>query len=561
MAGNDEDMAVASSPAVKAGAFSPLSEPVFRRIWISSLFSNFGQLILGVGAQWEMTRLAPDDPGMVALVQTALMVPLMLVALPAGAVADMFDRRKIAMLGLGFSIVSGAVLTGLAFADLTTPWILLLFCVLIGGGVALYNPSWQASIGEQVSYERLPQAVALGSLSYNVARSFGPALGGLIVLALGAKAAFAINSTFYIPLFIAFVLWQRTHIPSRLPPERIDRAILSGGRYALHSPPIRTVMFRSFIYGLGSATTAALAPLIAKDLLHGDAGVFGILLGASGVGAVVGALCIGAIRERYSNETVVRYCTVATAICIALMGVSRSLPLTCFALLVAGGCSIVTFSMLNVSVQLSAPRWVTARALSLYSSALTGGIAIGSWAWGQVAKHWDVEIAFLASAVFVALTLIAGFLFRLPGGEETNIDAVDIGYEPEVALGVTMRSGPVIIEVEYDVDPERAREFYATVIKLQRVRKRIGGFDWSISRDIANPSVWVERYHCPTWGDYLRMRDRYTQTDFEAQEAADAFNRTGHGHRVRRRLERPYGSVRWKADTPDLYRGTDVYLP
>jgi MFS family permease len=552
---------VGSDQPVKIGAFAPLSEPVFRRIWISSLFSNFGQLILGVGAAWEMTRLAPNDPSLVALVQTALMVPLMLVALPAGAVADMFDRRKIAMLGLGFSIVAGAVLTTLAFFDMTTPWMLLLFCVLIGGGVALYNPSWQASIGEQVSYERLPAAVALGSLSYNVARSFGPALGGLIVLALGAKAAFAINSAFYIPLFIAFVLWQRRHVPSRLPPERIDRAILSGGRYALHSPPIRTVMVRSFLYGLGSASSSALAPLIAKDLLHGDAGVFGILLGASGVGAVIGALCIGFIRDRYSNEVVVRYCTAGSAVALALMGVSRSLPLTCGALFIAGGCSIVAFSMLNVSVQLSAPRWVTARALSLYSSSLTGGIAIGAWAWGEVASHSNVEIAFLCSGAFVAVTLLAGFVLRLPGGEGANIDLVDIGYEPEVALGLTMRSGPVVIEVEYDVDPERAREFYAVVIQLQRVRKRIGGFEWSMSRDIANPAIWVERYHCPTWGDYLRMRDRYTQTDFDAQEAADAFNRTGHGHRVRRRLERPYGSVRWKAETPDLYRGTDVYLP
>ncbi len=543
------------------GAFAPLREPVFRRIWISSLFSNFGQLILGVGAAWEMTRLAPDDPSLVALVQTALMVPLMLVALPAGAVADMFDRRKIAMLGLGFSIVSGAVLTAIAFMDLTTPWLLLLFCVLIGGGVALYNPSWQASIGEQVSYERLPAAVALGSLSYNVARSFGPALGGLIVLALGAKAAFAINSTFYIPLFIAFLLWQRKHVPSRLPPERIDRAILSGGRYAMHSPAIRTVMLRAFIFGLGSATSSALAPLIAKDLLGGDAGVFGILLGASGVGAVIGALFIGPIRGRYSNETVVRYSTVATAISLALMGISRSLPLTCAALFLAGGCSIVVFSMLNVSVQLTAPRWVTARALSLYSSALTGGIAIGAWIWGVVAGHYDVETAFLGSAAFVGATLLVGYMLPLPGGQEGNIDVVDIGYEPEVALAVTMRSGPVVIEVEYDVDPDRARDFYATVIKLQRVRKRIGGFDWSISRDLANPSIWVERYHCPTWGDYLRMRDRYTQADFDAQEAADAFNRTGHGHRVRRRLERPYGSVRWKAETPDLYRGTDVFVP
>ena len=548
-----------SENAGKTGAFAPLSEPTFRRIWISSLFSNFGQLILGVGAAWEMTRLS-NDPSMVALVQTAMMVPLMLVALPAGAVADMFDRRKIAMLGLGFAMLSGAVLTTIAFLGLTTPWLLLLFCVLIGGGVALYNPSWQASIGEQVSHERLPAAVALGSLSYNVARSFGPALGGLIVLALGAKAAFAINASFYLPLFIAFVLWQRKHTPSRLPPERIDRAILSGGRYALHSPPIRTVMTRAFIFGLGSATSSALAPLVAKDLLHGDADVFGILLGAAGVGAVIGALLIGEVRARFSNETVVRFCTVITAISLVVTGYSSSLFLTSFVLLVGGGCSIVCFSMLNVSVQLSAPRWVTARALSLYSSALTGGIAIGAWAWGVVARQYDVATAFYASGAFVAATLLIAYLLPLPKGEEDNIDLVDIGYEPEVALAVTMRSGPVVIEVEYDVDPERARDFYAVMIELMRVRKRIGGFDWSISRDIADPSVWVERYHCPTWGDYLRMRDRYTQADFDMQAAADAFNRTGHGHRVRRRLERPYGSVRWKADSPDLYRGTVDFI-
>jgi MFS family permease len=543
----------------RGGAFAPLREKTFRTIWTASLFSNFGQLILGVGAAWEMTRLS-DSPSMVALVQTAMMVPLMLVALPAGAIADMFDRRKIALAGLGFAIVSSALLTTLAFMDMTTPWMLLGFCVLIGGGVALYSPSWQASIGEQVSPQRLPAAIALGTISYNIARSFGPALGGLVVLAFGAKAAFGINAFFYIPLWLAFFAWTRRHTPSRLPPERIDRAIIGGARYALHAPPVRTALVRALFFGLASATAAALAPLVAKDMLAGDAGVFGILLGATGIGAVLGALFVSNIRERWGSERAVSVFAIGTGASIVVIGFSHSLTVTCAAFFVIGACNILTVALINVSVQMSAPRWVTARALSLYTSALTAGIGVGSWLWGEVAAQWDVSTAFIASGCAVMATAFLGRLFPLGKDEEIDTSSVDIGYEPEVALGLTMRSGPVVVEVEYDVDPDQAREFYGVMMRLQRARNRIGAFDWSISRDIADPAIWVERYHCPTWGDYLRMRDRYTQAEFELQEHADSFNRTGHGHRVRRRLERPFGSVRWKADSPDPYRGTVGYI-
>ena len=210
------------APAAPTGRFAPLREPTFRRIWTASLVANFGQLILGVGAAWEMTRLTSGAAGMVALVQTALMLPLVLVAVPAGAFADMFDRRRIAMAGLVFSIAAAVLLSALAFAELTTPWLILAFCVLIGAGVALYSPAWQASIGEQVGPEQVPAAVALGTISYNVARSFGPALGGLIVLAAGARTAFAVNAICYLPLLLAFMLWRRPFLPARLPPELSD---------------------------------------------------------------------------------------------------------------------------------------------------------------------------------------------------------------------------------------------------------------------------------------------------------------------------------------------------
>jgi len=545
------------------GAFAPLREPAFRRIWTASLLSNFGQLFLGVGAAWEMTRLS-DSPSMVALVQTAMMLPLMLVALPAGAIADMFDRRKIAIAGLAFSALSAAALATVAFLGLTTPWLLLALCVLIGAGVALFSPSWQASIPEQVSRPNLPQAIALGTISYNVARSFGPALGGLIVLAAGAKVVFALTSAFYLPLLFAFFVWNREHVPSRLPPERIDRAIVSGARYAFHAPQVRTVLLRVIAYGLTTASGAALAPLVAKDMLGGDAATFGLMLGAQGVGAVIGALFVGDIRARLGNEAAVKLFAVVSGLAMVIVSQSHWLWVTCTAFFFVGMCNILTIALLNISVQMSAPRWVTARALSLFSAAITAGIGLGAWGWGALAAGHDVSFAFAVSGLLVMATAFLGVPFPLSSGNEADDDealgSVDIGQAPQVAMPLTLRSGPIVVEVEYDVDPDLAREFHDVMMKVQGVRKRIGAFDWSIARDIGNPSIWTEHYHCPTWGDYLRMRDRYTQADLDLQEQADAFNRAGEGRRVRRRLERPFGSVRWKADSLDPHQETIGYI-
>lgn len=541
------------------GSFAPLREPVFRRIWTASLLSNFGQLILGVGAAWEMTRMSAS-PSMVALVQTAMMLPLMLVTLPAGAFADMFDRRRIAMSGLAFSMACAALLTFLAWTGHSSPWMLLAFCSLIGAGVALYSPAWQASISEQVGPRLLPAAVALGTISYNVARSFGPALGGIIVLAAGAHAAFAINAICYLPLFLAFFAWQRRHVPARLPPEQFHRAMVSGMRYALHAGAIRTVLLRAFLFGLAGASASALAPLVAKDLLGGDASVYGLLLGASGVGAVLGALLVGPCRDRFGTQRTTAVLALVSGIALALVGASRHVPLTCLALLVAGGANILTIALFNVSVQLSAPRWVTARALSLFSSALTGGIAIGALLWGLVAQSWSVDIALYGSGLALALLPLVGWLLPLPETSEADVEPFIIAGEPEVGMALTRRSGPVIIEIDYDVDPDQARDFYAAMVEVQRTRMRNGGFNWSIARDIADPALWTERYQCPTWGDYLHMRDRFTQADKLAQQVARAFDRKAGQVRVRRRLERPFGSVRWRADTPDPRQDTIGYL-
>lgn len=555
---DDRDPPGGKLPARKSGALAPLREPVFARIWVASIFANFGQLILGVGVAWEMTRLT-SSASMVALVQTAMMLPLMLVALPAGAIADTFDRRKVAMLGLGIAAFFGAMLSTLAFLELTSPWVLLLFCSLIGTGVALYNPAWQSSIGEQVKSQDLPAAIALGTISFNVARSFGPAIGGLIVLAAGAQAAFAVNVLAYLPLISAFFLWKRGKVLSRLPPEHITRAMVSGARYAFHSHPIRAVLIRSFAFGLAGATAMALAPLIAKDLLGGDASIYGILLGAAGVGAVAGALMVNLFREHLSIEKAVALLAIVSGLALVGVGLSRSLAATCAALFFVGGANMLTIALFNISVQTSVPRWVTARALSLYSSFLTGGIAIGAWFWGIIANTWSIELAIIASGLFMlTLPLLALFL-RLPEVGIAASEPVPIVSEPEVALPISMRSGPVVIEIEYRIDPQDARAFYDAMLLIRRMRLRNGGFNWSMTRDIADPTLWIERYHTPTWADYLRMRDRFTQLDRDAQAAVDRFRIEGDSRRVRRGLERPFGSVRWRVDTPDPKEDTSFY--
>lgn len=538
-------------PTRSWGPLEPLRERTFRTIWSSSLLSNFGALILGVGAAWEMTHIA-DSPEMVALVQTATMLPLMLVSVPAGAIADMFDRRKVALVGLAFAIVCSAALTTLALFGLTTPWLLLGFCSLIGVGVAFYGPAWQASVREQVSAEHLPAAVALGSISYNVARSFGPAIGGVIVLMAGAKAAFGVNTVCYLPLFAAFFFWRREPAPARLPPERMDRAIVSGARYVIHSPPIRTVLARSLVYGLTGASVAALTPIIARDTLHGGAGVYGLLLGVYGAGAVAGALAISRVRERMGTEQAVSVFAVITGLMIIAIGYSQHTVLTAAAMTIAGAAWMVLAGMLNLGVQLSAPRWVTARALSWYMSALTGGVAVGAWIWGRLAAEHGVTEALLISGGALILSPLLGRVLPMPSVSVEETEPFELTHEPEVAMAITPRSGPVVIEVDYEVDPALARQFYDAMLKLQRARQRNGAFDWSLSRDIADPAVWTERYLCPTWGDYLRLRSRFTHSDRALQENAHAFARNGASLAVRRKLERPFGSVRWRADTPDL---------
>lgn len=536
-------------PQAPGSLAAPLAVPVFRRIWSASLLSNFGLLIQGVGAAWAMVQMqAPAH--LVALVQTAQMLPSMLFAMGAGALADMFDRRKVALVALGIACISATCLTLTAHAGLLTPPLILLFCFLIGTGNALFSPAWQASVAEQVPAETLPQAVALSSISYNIARSFGPAIGGLVVAAAGAVAAFTVNAVFYVPMLVVLFLWRRKILPSRLPPESTVRAIVSGTRYILHSPPLRVILLRVLALGTAGGSITALMPLVARSLLHGGASAYGLLLGALGVGSVVGALTVNRMAHRLGEEGSATLCALMVGGCLGVVAFSHSLLLSLAALLVGGVFWTSSITLFNIGIQMSAPRWVSGRALAAFQTAIAGGIAFGSWMWGVVAQGWSVQVAVAASALTIAATALLRFGLRMPEAQSRDLDQARL-REFEVGLNLSGRSGPVAIEIEYQVDPAEARAFYRAMQDVQQIRSRNGAYDWTIARDIADPREWIERFHCPTWHDYLRMRDRLTREEQVLTDEASAFHRGEGPPRVRRRLQRPFGSVRWRDETRD----------
>ncbi|WP_050382135.1 MFS transporter [Bradyrhizobium pachyrhizi] len=527
----------------------PLRYATFRHIWLACLLSNLGILIQFVGAAWAMTEMT-SSADMVALVLTALMLPVMLISMPAGAIADMYDRRIVALVALSIAFWGATALTTLDWLGLATPKLLLVLCFVVGSGIALMGPAWQASVSEQVPAAPPPAAVALNGISYNIARSFGPAIGGMVVALAGAGVAYALNALLYLPLMSALFLWKRAAKPSRLPREQLSRAIISGMRYITNSPSIKIVLARAMATGVIGGSISALMPLVARDLLHSGAQTYGLMLGAFGLGAVLGALCLGEVRKRMSGEAAVRACTLSLGGTTVAVALSSEPALTATALVLAGAMWTMVITLFNIAVQLSAPRWVAGRSLAAYQAAFSGGTAIGGWGWGRLTDAASVEIALLLSAALMLLSPMLVFWLHMPRISAVEEDAEQLA-DPEVRLPLTHRSGPLVVEIEYRVAPENARAFHNVMQEVQLIRQRNGGYDWSIARDIADPELWTERYQCPTWLDYLRQRNRSTQSERTLGQRAEAFHRGTDPVRVRRMLERPFGSVRWREEVPD----------
>jgi len=534
-------------------ATSPFQTPIFRNVWIASLVSNFGSLIQSVGAAWLMTSIA-RSADMVALVQTAVALPILLWSLVAGALADGHDRRKLMLSAQAFMLVVSLALALCTWTGWMSPWLLLLFTFLIGCGAAFNAPAWQASVGDMVPRSQLAQAVALNSMGFNIARSLGPAIGGIIVAAAGAAAAFVLNALSYIGLLVVLIRWKSPPLQLLLPREPLGVAIGAGVRYVAMSPNIRNVMVRSFLFGIGASSLLALLPIVVKVRMGGGPLTFGLLLGAFGVGAVSGALASADLRRRLSTEGIVRTSSIALALSIGVVALSDFLAISLVVLVISGAAWVLALSTFNVAVQMSAPRWVVARALSMYQMSTFAGIALGSWLWGLVTHLEGLRVALIMAGVVLFLSALLGLWRALAETSDLNLELLQRWKEPHTVVPVEPRTGPVIITIQYVIAEENIIEFLRAMDERRRIRRRDGANDWKLLRDLADPEVWIERYSTPTWLDYVRHNSRLTHEDAVIPQKLRSLHRGPEGPVVRRMVERQTGALPTgqPADAQDL---------
>jgi len=504
---------------------------------VATLISNLGGLVQAVAAGWTMTTLT-DSQYMVALVTASTSLPIVGLSLFSGVLADNYDRRRIMLVAQILMLVVSVGLTLFTYFNLLTPWLLLTFTFLIGCGGALHNPSWQASVGDIVPRDQVPTAVMANGMSFNMMRSIGPALGGLIIVAAGAAAAFAMNALSYVALIIALALWRKPNLVRTLPRERFGRATSAGFRFVSLSPNLLNIILRGFMFGVAAVAVQALLPLIARDLLGGSASTYGFLLGFFGLGAVGAAFSNSRIRAKFDNETIVRTTFVGTALGTLLLSTGHGMMLAAVALSVCGACWVTANALLNVSLQLSTPRWVVGRALSFYMMGNAAGMVLGSWVWGLVAQSYGLQTALVLSAATVILGALAGYRLPLPEFGGLNLDPLNRFIEPTLAVQLAPQTGPIMITIDFDIAESDIPAFLQAMTARRRIRIRDGARRWSLLRDLEQPNIWTEKYYVATWVEYIRHNQRRTISDSLTYDTLKKLHQGTEPPRVRRMIER-----------------------
>jgi MFS family permease/quinol monooxygenase YgiN len=506
-----------------ASAWSPLRESVFRALWIATVVSNIGTWMQDVGESWLMTSLTPS-PVLVALVETAGALPVVLVALPAGALADVVDRHRLLLVMQSWMVVAAGAMGVLALMGQMTPARLLSLTFLLGVGTAMSNPAWQAITPELVPAVELPAAIALSGVGINIARAFGPALGGLIVAASGPWAVFFLNAASFIAIMVVIYRWQPAPRRSKLPPEDLIAAMRTGTRYLRHSPEMQTVLVRSGIFVVcASALWALLAQQARRHLGLGSFG-YGLLLGCIGLGAIVGAWLLPKVRERLSMNQLVAAGTVGFALATISLAYVHSFAVLAVALAGGGVAWIAVLSSLNVSAQTVTPSWVRARVMAVYLLVFMGGLAAGSAVWGFAAARVGVSTALLFAAVGLLIGLVTTWRYRLVGDENLSLTPSMHWPEPIVMIDAQPEEGPAITLIEYRIDPKTAEEFLQAMKEMKRIRQRDGAIRWNLLRDTADPERYIESFVTESWAEHLRQHERVTAEDREAEQRSQAFH-------------------------------------
>jgi MFS family permease len=525
--------AAPAAPPATGSALAPFRHRVFAVLWAATVIGNVGTWMRDVASGWLMTSLAPE-PLMVALVQAATTLPAFLLALPAGALADLLDRRRLltgVQIGLGLVSLSLAAMVWGGFA---TPWLLLLLVLAGGVGAALAAPAWQSTVPELVPRADLRAAVALNSMGVNVSRAIGPALGGLTLATLGVAATYAIDAASYLVVIVALLWWRRA-APAGMgaPRESLPGAMRAGLRYALHAPPLRRVLLRAAMFFLFASAHWALLPLVARHVLEGGPGLYGLMLAGIGAGAVGGAMALPWLRAHIGGaEGLMLAGALGSALAQAALALLGSPPLAVAVCVLAGAAWIAALTTLNATAQAVLPNWVRGRGLALYLTVFSGGMTAGSVAWGQVAGFLGVPGALLAAAAGGAAVALLARARPLPAGEEA-LDPSRHWPDPHATVPVEPERGPVLVEVEYRVAPERQAAFRAAIAPLAEIRRRDGAIAWGLAANAEDPARLVEWFLVASWAEHLRQHGRVTLADKSVQDAVTALHEGPESPRVR----------------------------
>ncbi|ADP13651.1 major facilitator superfamily protein 8 [Achromobacter xylosoxidans A8] len=507
------DAQAAPAPVLQVSTLSPFAFPAFRIIWIANLFANLGTWAQSVAAAWIITT-EQSSPLMVAMIQVAAAFPLVALSILTGVLADNYDRRKVMLTGMLLELAGGVFITILAFAGLLHPITLIasVFCIAIGS--AIVTPAWQAAVGEQVPRAHVGSAVLLNSVNFNVARAVGPAIGGLLLGAMGAPWVFLLNCFCYGGLIWAIWRWRRELPLRRLPPEGILEGVVAALRYTQHSTVTRVVMLRSFAFGLSASALWALLPLLAHEHEGGSALLYGYMLGALGLGAILGSAFVRRVQAAWGAGGLVSVAAALLAACLLALGLTGTLWVAFPALLLSGSCWIGVLATYNTTVQMLVPDWVKARALALYQTAIFGGLAAGSFMWGHFAGTMGVSGALATAGIMLGITVALMYRSRLPEHLDTSSLARADSTEPTMAAaGFNTQHGAVLVAVEYLIEKDKLSALIGAAHPLRLMRLRNGAQQWQLFRDLEREGVWREVFLVESWMQYLRMIDRMTLED------------------------------------------------
>lgn len=511
-----------SGRASSGGSFAPLREATFAVLWTATVVGNTGTFMRDVASSWLVTDLSPS-PAMVALIQTAAALPIFLLAIPAGVLTDILDRRRFLVFAQVWLLLVSSSLLLLAATNSMTIGRLVVLTFLGGVGTALAMPAWQAIVPELVPRESLRSAITLNSLGVNIARAIGPAVGGLLLASFGAAAAYGADVGTYLVVIAALLWWRRPQAPPSELNEQFLGAFRAGLRYARTSRELHVVLLRAAVFFVFASCVWALLPLVARQMLGGSAGFYGVLLGAVGGGAIAGAFALPSLRRRMDSDRLLLAASLCTAIVIGCLALAPPRWVAVLLLLVLGVGWIAALTTLSGVAQSVLPNWVRGRGLAVYLMVFNGAMAAGSFGWGLVAQAVGVPLALLIGGVALAIAGMAFYRVRLPRGE-ANLEPSNHWPQPLLATPVANDRGPVMVQIEYRVPLAQQAAFLQALRRLSEGRRRDGAYLWGVSEDAADPEQVIEWFLVESWAEHMRQHHRVSKADADLQREAISYH-------------------------------------